>query len=201
MLKPIIFYFQKLSFLFTIILTLQLVLGCEYNPLTRLENFTDIASLEDSEIIKRIMENDDLRLCNNDNFLLSEENTTIYELKSTEYLIEVFCFVGAYQGTYQYILYDANQAEHQLGTLSFTIFDERGESLEIGDTSLLTGYPEFDSETQMLTVDRKARGLGDCGSYAVYQWQNNSFNLVEYRHKGECDGIYIPVEEYPLIYP
>lgn len=194
-------YYQKVSFLFSVILILQTVLGCENNLLTRLENFTDITSLEDSEIIRRITETEGLRLCNSDSFLISEDNTTIYELKTTEYLIEIFCFVGAYQGTYQYLFYDANQAEHQIISLSFTIFDERGGSLQIGDTSLLTGYPEFDLDLEVLTVDRKARGLGDCGSYAVYQWQDDSFSLQEYRYKGECDGVYIPVEEYPLIYP
>ncbi|MGY6528913.1 MAG: DUF1176 domain-containing protein [Cyanobacterium sp.] len=182
-------------------MTLQLVLGCENNSFLRLEGLADVPSLDDEVIIKSLGEKEGLRICNSDNHLLSTENTNIYELNTTEYLVEVFCFVGAYQGSYQYFFYDANQAQHQIYDLSFTVFEERGGRLQIGETSLLTGAVEFDPDMKQLIVDRKARGLGDCGSYGVYQWLDNQFSLVEYRYKGQCDGVYIPVEEYPLIYP
>lgn len=201
MLNLSILYSKKTLFSFFIVLNLQVVLGCENNSFTKLQNFTEVNPLEEPEIIKRITENDDLSLCNNDSFLISEENTNIYELNTTEYLVEIFCFVGAYQGSYQFLFYDANQAQHQVSSLNFTIFEERAGSLQIGETSLLTGYPEFDIEMKRLTVDRKARGLGDCGSYGIYQWQDDGFILEEYRYKGECDGVYIPVEDYPVIYP
>nr|OEJ78877.1 hypothetical protein A5482_12375 [Cyanobacterium sp. IPPAS B-1200] len=201
LLKRNIFKYKHNTFFIFVLLTLQFILGCENNPLIRLEGLADVPSLDNEEIIRSLGEKDDLGVCNSENHLISDENTNIYELNTTEYLVEIFCFVGAYQGSYQYLFYDANQAEHLISTLSFTVFEERGGSLQIGETSLLTGALEFDPETEQLMVDRKARGLGDCGSYATYQWQDDNFTLVEYRYKGQCDGVYIPVEEYPLIYP
>ncbi|MBE9222584.1 DUF1176 domain-containing protein [Cyanobacterium stanieri LEGE 03274] len=196
-----IFYYKKnILFLFFILVS-QGLFGCENKFLTQLNNYANVSSLNSVDIIKNITEDNDLNLCNTDNFLLSEDNANVYELSKTEYVVEVFCFVGAYQGSYQFLFYDANQVEHQISGLSFTVFEETGNGLQIIETSLLTGSVEFDPEMMLLMVDRKARGLGDCGSYGVYRWENNSFVLAEYRYKGECDGVYIPVEDYPLIYP
>ncbi len=178
------------------------ILACGNPSIIRLQNIAEIEPLDNETIITKITkEQEELKVCAKENFIISSENTTIHKLTNTQYLVEIICFLGAYQGSYQFFQYSIDEGNHSINSLIFTTFEEKENGLMITQTNLLTGYPDFNLETQQLTVDRKARGLGDCGSQGLYQWQDSHFDLVEYRYKGECDGIYIPIEEYPIIYP
>jgi len=193
---------QKFTLIIIFLLSLQGILGCENNSLVRLQNISEIKPLEDEQIIEQLnTQQSALNLCNKENHLLSGDNTTIYQLEDTKYLVQIICFLGAYQGSYQFFLYSINGGNHEINLLDFVTFGDTHNGLSIVETNLLTGYPEFESDSQQLTIDRKARGLGDCGSYALYHWESSNFKLTQYRYKGECDGIYLPVEEYPIIYP
>jgi hypothetical protein len=50
-----------------------------------------------------------------------------------------------------------------------------------------------------MTNFTKFRGLGDCGSSALYKLEGDRMVLQEYRAKYECDGKY--VQDFPVIYP
>jgi len=193
---------HKVTLIITCLLIFKGISGCENNPIVRLQNISEIRPLEDEQIIQQLnAEQSTLNLCEKANHIVSEDNTTIYQLEDTKYLVQIICFLGAYQGSYQFFLYSINGGNHQINLLDFITFEDTNNGLNIVETNLLTGYPEFDSDSKKLTIDRKARGLGDCGSYALYQWKTHDFQLTEYRYKGECDGVYLPVEEYPIIYP
>ena len=132
----------------------------------------------------------------------AQEFSKVYPVSNGKYLVEVLCFLGAYQGNYEYFLYDRKASEVILKPLDFDIF-------EIDDSGKITkkqshsigGLTEFIPDKQELTVLTKYRGLGDCGALAKYQWQQEKFKLLEYRIKEKCDGNYLEPEQYSRIYP
>lgn len=156
---------------------------------------------EKQVIISKIYENQkDIKLCNQErDQALSIDSAEIYPLKENQYLVEILCFLGAYQGNYQYLLY--NRVNSAIEKISFATFRDNPQNLQLTNTFTLNGSPEFDPISQTLSLETKSRGLGDCGSFVVYQWQNSEFTLREYRYKSDCDGVYLSPEKYPLIYP
>ncbi|WPF88608.1 DUF1176 domain-containing protein [Cyanobacterium aponinum AL20118] len=156
---------------------------------------------EKQVIISKIYENQkDIKLCNQErDQALSIDSAEIYPLKENQYLVEILCFLGAYQGNYQYLSY--NRVNSAIEKISFATFRDNPQNLQLTNTFTLNGSPEFDPISQTLSLETKSRGLGDCGSFVVYQWQNSEFTLREYRYKSDCDGVYLSPEKYPLIYP
>ncbi|MBL1404680.1 MAG: DUF1176 domain-containing protein [Rhizobiales bacterium] len=60
----------------------------------------------------------------------------------------------------------------------------------------------WDTKKQQLISYYKGRGLGDCGSSFVWEWEKNSFIaafvLIEQKSKENCDGV---DDEWPLVWP
>jgi len=132
---------------------------------------------------------------------VSSESSSVYPLNNQDYLVEVLCFMGAYQGNYEYILYqnkDNNLTIKPLLFKSFTV-DNQGE-FNSNSVKSLAGISNYNSEKKILNIYTKDRGLGDCGSTSQYQWKNDQFELIEYRAKPQCDGQEIDPENYPVIY-
>lgn len=174
--------------------------GCANNSQTNSQE----ENLTQKQIIDTIYKQQKmLNLCNQEKDQdLSTDSAKIYPFNQQKYLAEILCFLGAYQPNYQYFFVEVNSdSNFEIQPLIFTTFQAQQEDLKLTNTRTLTGTVNFVPETQTLTVETKGRGLGDCGSFAIYQWENNSFNLQEFRYKGDCNGVYIHPEEYPLIYP
>jgi hypothetical protein len=133
---------------------------------------------------------------------ISQEQSETYAVGENKNLVQVLCFLAAYQGAYQYYLYSETDNGPDVNPLTFTtyIVNENGE-YEASQERDLGGLPTFDPEQQILTIFSKGRGLGDCGSWAQYQLEGNEFQLLEYRAKDDCDGNYVEPDQYPQIYP
>ena len=178
-----------------------IISGCKQTQDDKNILLAQITPQEQSKILNDVQQQRQiLSLCNQEkDKALSENATKIYPLSNNQYLIEVLCFLGAYQGNYQYLL--ASKQAKKLEKINFATFISREQSLKLINTSTIIGKTDFDQSNQILIVETKARGLGDCGSYIEYKWQDSGFELQEYRYKSECDGVYIEPKEYPLIYP
>ncbi|MEQ9143665.1 MAG: DUF1176 domain-containing protein [Parvibaculaceae bacterium] len=46
----------------------------------------------------------------------------------------------------------------------------------------------IDGSTGQLTEFAKGRGVGDCGSFATWEWTGYAFAMVEYAYEGDCRG-------------
>ncbi|AFZ55437.1 putative lipoprotein [Cyanobacterium aponinum PCC 10605] len=195
-------YFQSLLNRFCSYVLILLLFSCQKETRENSELEAIIITPEEKQvIISKIYENQkDIKLCNQErDQALSIDSTEIYPLKENQYLVEILCFLGAYQGNYQYLLY--NRVNSAIEKISFATFRDNPQNLQLTNTFTLNGSPEFDPISQTLSLETKSRGLGDCGSFVVYQWQNSEFTLREYRYKSDCDGVYLSPEKYPLIYP
>ncbi|ACK69914.1 putative lipoprotein [Gloeothece citriformis PCC 7424] len=133
---------------------------------------------------------------------VSDSNSSIYPINQKQYLVEFLCFLGAYQGNYEYFLYENTASKPKITPLSLPIFElDQSGKITKSDTRSIGGLPEYNPEQQTLTVVTKYRGLGDCGSLAKYQWEEKQFKIVEYRIKRSCDGTYLEPEQYSRVYP
>lgn len=189
-------HFFKLT-IFSIILVVS---GCQFLPKSNDISLELTATTKDNIIDRVYKQQQEINLCNQQrDEKLSPDSANIYVLNQDQYLIEVICFLGAYQSNYQYLLYQPKS--EVIKVIKFAVFDNSTEQLKLTNSNTLNGIVSFDKETQILTLITKSRGLGDCGSFAKYLWINNGFELKEYRYKKDCDENYIEPEKYPLIYP
>ena len=145
---------------------------------------------------------EDLQLCEGETSPETWKQSQVYQTGEGTYLVEVLCFMAAYQGNYEYWLYRTNPTGAEVTPLNLTIFEET-ESGELVQQSVpsVGGLPDYDPKQQRLTLFTKYRGLGDCGALAQYQFTDQAFQLLEYRAKSDCDGNYVDPEKYPLIFP
>ncbi len=76
--------------------------------------------------------------------------------------------------------------------------------------------PEWDTETKTLMTFQKGRGMGDCGSYFSFKWDDGSFYLASANYQVCCwneedfttipqcqkikDRYPLPEDEWPVVY-
>jgi hypothetical protein len=170
------------------------------------ENQPSIATKRDrltrEDIITRIYDDrEKLTLCDGEiDRAVAEEASAVYPLTGDRYLVQFLCFMGAYQGNYQYYLYKSAKATFSIAPLPLEIIENTATDRKTPIRSI-GGVPEYNPEQQLLTVHTKYRGLGDCGTWAQYRWDQKAFQLLEYRVKETCDGQYVDPDRYFRVYP
>ncbi len=133
---------------------------------------------------------------------IASQNLKVYPIDQNTAIIEFLCFLGAYQGNYQYFLYEKQFYHPSLKSLVFEAFEATpSQQITKRKAKFLGGLTDYDTQRQTLTLITQYRGLADCGAWAQYQWHKDQFKLVEYRMKTSCDGRYIEPENYTKVYP
>lgn len=106
-------------------------------------------------------------------YKINEDQTLyIYRVDDKEHLVELFCGAGAYQGSYEYLLYDSNTTGIALKQLNFGV----------------TGSTTFDTTQNILTVVLMSNGLGHCVVTRQYQWRKNYFEQINVEVKENIPG-------------
>jgi hypothetical protein len=134
----------------------------------------------------------------------SQTASQVFSLDEQTYLIQLGCFLAAYQTNFEFWQYNKTESGGTFTPLMLTSFNENEN--ESGDpirqeTKTLAGLATYSPATRSLNILTKYRGIGDCGSMADYQLKNGKFELVKYQAKFDCDGNYIEPDEYPQIFP
>ena len=121
-----------------------------------------------------------------------------FKLTDKRYLVQVQCFLAAYQGSFEYALWIDESPQPRVIPMEFDAFQEGSPPKRITNRGI-AGMPRVNVRSQTMTNFTKFRGLGDCGSSALYKLEGDRMVLQEYRAKYECDGKY--VQDLPVIYP
>lgn len=120
------------------------------------------------------------------------------EQKETVTLIQIYCFSGAYNISYNYYLHDEYQGVRPLAfaapTYDVEYENDDYEAAVLGIT--VTGYSAsrelvnggFDFDTLTLTDHSKWRGLGDASSGGTWVFEQGNFTLVTYEVDASYDG-------------
>lgn len=109
--------------------------------------------------------------------------------EQTLYLLP--CTAGAYN--FAYIAYRGD--EYSFEHLYFTSYSD---AFGWSGTPYLVN-PGYDAQTRELTEFNKGRGIADCGTSGLWQWQDYGFKLLEYRSKSKCDETGEP-GDFPVVY-
>jgi hypothetical protein len=127
---------------------------------------------------------------------------TFWPIGAKQYLVEVQCFLAAYQPSNMYAWYDEVTEPPLSKFLAFTVYSsEDGKKIVQEQVTELAGLSEFNAEQKELWITTKSRGLGDCGSFAKYGIQNAAAILKEFRAKFECDGKWQEPKTYERLFP
>nr|HML56486.1 DUF1176 domain-containing protein [Solidesulfovibrio magneticus] len=116
----------------------------------------------------------------------------------TLYLVQ--CDQAAYQGVYAAM--ETGPGDGPAKLLRFPTADADGGRVIRREDDSLVGDMQFDETNKTLTVLTKARGVGDCGSYAVYGFDAAGKPAVRELRARECPkkaGPYLPPERWPLV--
>jgi hypothetical protein len=112
-----------------------------------------------------------------------------YRLAEKQYLVQVTCTGGAYQGYQVYYFYDETKQQPTAKLLNFESRESQDEkSLTKTQATELWGQATFDEKTKQLKVFNRFRGVGDCGILATYEFADGESVLKELRAKINCDG-------------
>ncbi|MCA6510927.1 MAG: DUF1176 domain-containing protein [Pseudanabaena sp. M109S1SP2A07QC] len=124
-----------------------------------------------------------------------------FQLSDKKYLVQIQCFLAAYQGNFEYVLWIDEAQKPRAVPLEFDSFQEpkAGEKPLRVTFRSIAGLPRVNVRSQTMTNFTKFRGIGDCGSSALYKLEGDRMVLQEYRAKYACDGNY--VQDFPIIYP
>lgn len=115
----------------------------------------------------------------------------------TLYLVQ--CDQAAYQGVY--VAMETGPGDGPAKLLRFATADADGGRIIRREDDSLVGDPRFNGADKTLTVLTKARGVGDCGSYAVYGFDAAGKPAARELRARECPkkaGPYLPPERWPL---
>ncbi|MEA5489379.1 MULTISPECIES: DUF1176 domain-containing protein [Pseudanabaena] len=173
--------------------------------LTRSNKSNSSATNPPSDPLQYVLQNrESLGVCK-DNFRAEDGKNGMgskaFKISDKKYLVQIQCFLAAYQGNFEYVLWIDESPTPRAIPLEFDSFQEPKEGEKpkrITDRSI-AGLPRFNVRSQTLTNFTKFRGVGDCGSSALYKLEGDRMVLQEYRAKYACDGNY--VQDFPIIYP
>jgi hypothetical protein len=111
----------------------------------------------------------------------------IMPAKSSERIVAVECFPGAYQG--DAMLYIVKSATKTIGPLHLKTYSDPGNGHpRLITTTVMLGVLDFSRATNTLTLFDKYRGVGDCGIFSTYRLTNDALVLKETRVKSACNG-------------
>lgn len=120
----------------------------------------------------------------------------VHKIADGRELVEIICFLGAYQGQQIYYLRAKN------GSFTLLEFDQF-ESPNVGvlepyRAAEVTGTSQIINSGNQLKVFRKYRGIGDCGQLLTYSLEKAQPQLIEFRTR-KCDDnnkTYLPPEKW-----
>ncbi|PZO40542.1 MAG: hypothetical protein DCF19_11615 [Pseudanabaena frigida] len=173
--------------------------------LARTNTDSPTTSKSTSEPLQYVLQNrESLGICK-DNFRAEDGKrgmgSKAFQISDKKYLVQIQCFLAAYQGAFEYVLWIDESPKPRVIALQFDSFQEgkEGEKPKRITERSIAGAPRFNARSLTMTNFTKFRGLGDCGSSATYKLEGEGMVLQEFRAKYECDGKYI--QDFPIIYP
>ncbi len=161
-----------------------------------------VASRSSADILTAIaLQASRLNLCDGEEVSTKLPGSMAYSLGDRGYFVQFQCFLGPYQGAYEFYLARDREPGLQIVPLLLDTYEENAGQAARRQTRQVAGYPTFTPATDTLRIATKYRGLGDCGALATYTLTGDRLVLQTYRAKFDCDGRATDPDQYPQIYP
>jgi hypothetical protein len=92
----------------------------------------------------------------------ARKSSKVYIGDNGEHLVQLLCFMAAYQGAYTFLRVDTTQPELEIEPLELEI----------------AGFPEYDPKTKILSNASKFTGAGTCIQETQHYWNGNELKLI-----------------------
>lgn len=174
------------------------VFQCKFKATVNSAVLDALASRGEALVAAVVAKADELNLCEGerDPELGFGRSFGATAINAEEWIVPVYCSMGAYQGSYQLVRWNSKTARGKV--LSVEQYDSGTRRITL--TTQLGGVPGGRPDTG-LTNFAKGRGLGDCGVYEFFKpLQGDILRLSQVRAKDECDGVYVEPSEWPLVF-
>ncbi|MEM7302151.1 MAG: DUF1176 domain-containing protein [Pseudomonadota bacterium] len=139
------------------------------------------------------------------------ENSELIRFSASSHVVLIVCERHAYQTSH--VAYSVSgESDPYVELLSFP--DNADGQKWTASHRIIS--PDWNGETKRLTTFYKGRGIGDCGSSAVYRWEDHAFIPEEVRFQTCCwdeesfetvpackkikDDYPIPEDEWPVVF-
>ena len=126
---------------------------------------------------------------------LKNEPRDAYDLGGNLKLVELPCWLAAYQAGSIFVVFDPALPER----VRLLKFEQLGDKGFVREASLT--MPSFDPKTKTLRSMHKGRGLGDCGTLGTWRWTGADFKLTGFWNKENCDGRPFRAEKRWQVFP
>ncbi|HEY9886656.1 MAG TPA: DUF1176 domain-containing protein [Vampirovibrionales bacterium] len=164
------------------------------------------AEVKRIEIINTILNGrDEIKACVGDGYEenASQELSQIYKLPNNNYLVQLVCFMAAYQPVQEFYLYEEKPNGKKAIVASLDLQglhkNKKGQLIKTKYRAI-AGLINYKDETKTLSIWTKDRGLGDCGTFSTYKLENEKLVLQELKQKNNCDEEYTEPENYLSIF-
>ncbi len=162
---------------------------------------TAIAAPTESQVVADLVKNHQrFRLCSESlQADTAQKFSQAYKVDNQTYFVVLQCFLGAYQGNHEFVLYSPSAQGTTVKSLKLTTFEQAEDgSVKRREVSSVGGLPTFDPKQRTLTILTKYRGVGDCGTQARYRLDGKELKLLTFKAKFDCDG---KLEPYQQLFP
>ncbi|MDB9324750.1 DUF1176 domain-containing protein [Nodularia spumigena] len=92
----------------------------------------------------------------------ARESSQVYIGNNGQHLVQLLCFMAAYQGAFTFLRVDTTQPELKIEPLELEI----------------AGFPEYDPKTKILSNASKFTGAGTCIQETQHYWNGNELKLI-----------------------
>lgn len=125
-----------------------------------------------------------------------------FPLDEGQALVQVVCYLGAYQGNS--FIYWLNHDRVRLLRFRRCINDdEAAENCILQPVTEITNLVKVDAQHREIILLYKYRGIGDCGQWLRYRFNDGKTSLLEMRIRNcpeeELPGEWLPPEHWPSI--
>ena len=90
------------------------------------------------------------------------QSSQVYTNDQNQHLVQLLCFMAAYQGAYTFLQVDTSQPELEIKPLELE----------------LAGFPQFDPQTKILSNAYKLTGAGTCIEETQHYWDGDGLKLI-----------------------
>lgn len=92
----------------------------------------------------------------------ARKSSQVYTNDRGQHLVQLLCFMAAYQGAFTFLEVDTTQPELKITPLELE----------------LAGFPQFDPKTKILSNAYKLTGAGTCIQETQHYWNGDGFRLI-----------------------
>ncbi|MGJ8528991.1 DUF1176 domain-containing protein [Maritalea sp.] len=141
------------------------------------------------EILTTHAKNDN---CDTMSDLVHGADWEVHQVNNTTLLYVIPCTAGAYNFGYSFY----TQSTEYKGVTKL-LFADYWAPMGWSGTDILIN-PYYDPENRALTSFYKGRGIGDCGNFGEWVWEDYGFKMNSFHAKEKCDG---EPGDFPQIFP